>query len=187
MGPDYIHDAGTEDELNNLPIDPYHAATSLNQHCLSQQNNSSEPISPTTNMENQNDRPPLTTLNASGKYVLKMSLPKEDKVKVYDDGVSARLFFKTAEGLCFSKSYGTKYGKSLAMLVGKISGKYVSEPKATLSVPDFLDYLRPATNVYFEVEVEVTPDGEWQGKPQFKYKLNFPKGKASTIPTPTDW
>ena len=141
-------------------------------------------------MENPNDRPPLTTLAASGKYVLKMSLPKEDKVKVYDDGVGARLFFKTAEGLCFSKSYGTKYGKSLAMLVGKISGKYVSEPKASLSVPDFLDYIRPATNVHFEVEVEVTPDGEWQGKPQFKYKMNFPKGKgvaASTIPTPTDW
>jgi len=73
-------------------------------------------------MENQNDRPPLTTIDKTGKYVLKMSLPKEDKVKVYDDGVSARLFFKTAEGLCFSKSYGTKYGKSLAMLVGKIRG-----------------------------------------------------------------
>ena len=57
-------------------------------------------------------------------------------------------------------------------------------------MPDFLDYLKPATNVYFEVEVEVTPDGEWQGRPQFKYKMNFPKGKgvaASTIPTPTDW
>ena len=48
-------------------------------------------------MENQNDRPPLTTIDKTGKYVLKMSLPKEDKVKVYEDGVSARLFFKTAE------------------------------------------------------------------------------------------
>ena len=111
-------------------------------------------------MENQNDRPPLTTIDKTGKYVLKMSLPKEDKVKVYDDGVSARLFFKTAEGLCFSKSYGTKYGKSLAMLVGKISGKYVSEPKATLSVPDFIDYLKPATATYFEVEVEVKVEVE---------------------------
>ena len=141
-------------------------------------------------MENQNDRPPLTTIDKTGKYVLTMSLPKEDKVKVHDDGVSARLFFKTAEGLCFSKSYGTKYGKSLAMLVGKISGKYVSEPKATLSVPDFIDYLNPASSTNFEVEVEVTPDGEWQGRPQFKYKMNFPRGKgaaASTIPTPTDW
>lgn len=148
-------------------------------------------------MENQNDRPPLITLDKSGKYVLKMSLPKEDKVKVYDDGVSARLFFKTAEGLCFSKSYGTKYGKSLAMLVGKISGKYTSEPRADLSVPDFLDYLKPATNVYFEVEVEVTPDNdengvqkEFKGEKKWKYKMNFPKGKgvaASTIPTPTDW
>jgi hypothetical protein len=148
-------------------------------------------------MENQNDRPPLTTIDKTGKYVLKLSLPKEDKVKVYDDGVSARLFFKTAEGLCLSKSYGTKYGKSLAMLVGKISGKFVSEPKAALSVPAFLDYLRPATNIYFEVEVEVTPDiddagvqKEYKGEKKWKHKLNFPKGKgsaASTIPTPTDW
>jgi hypothetical protein len=42
-------------------------------------------------MENPNDRPPLTTIDKTGKYVLKMSLPKEDKVKVYDDGVGARL------------------------------------------------------------------------------------------------
>ena len=148
-------------------------------------------------MENTNDRPLYTTITASGKYVLKMSLPKEDKVKVYDDGVSASLLFKTAEGLSFFKSYGTKFGKSTAMLVGKISGKFVSEPKATLSVPDFLDYLRPATNVYFEVELEVTPDcddagvqKEYNGKKKWKYRFNFPKGKgvaASTIPTPTDW
>lgn len=139
-------------------------------------------------MDTPNDRPPLVTIDKSGKYVLKMSLPKPDKVKQYDDGLSARLFFKTAEGLCFSKSYGTKYGKSLAMLVGKISGKYVSEPSANIDVMAFLDYLKPATNLSFEVDVEVTPDGEWQGRPQFKYKLNFPKGKgSSTIPTPTDW
>lgn len=139
-------------------------------------------------MDNHNDRPPLVTIDKSGKYVLKMSLPKPDKVKQYDDGLSARLFFKTAEGLCFSKSYGTKYGKSLAMLVGKISGKYVSEPSANIDVLGFLEYLKPATNLSFEVDVEVTPDGEWQGRPQFKYKLNFPKGKgSSTIPSPTDW
>ena len=77
-------------------------------------------------MENQNDRPPLTTIDKTGKYVLKLSLPKEDKVKVYDDGVSARLFFKTAEGLCFSKSYGTKYANSLAMMASKLSGQSVS-------------------------------------------------------------
>jgi len=140
-------------------------------------------------MENTNDRPPLVTISKSGKYVLKLSTPKPEKVKAYEDGtVSARLFFKTAEGLCFSKSYGTKYGNSLAMLVGKVSRKYVQAPAETMSVPDFLDYIAPACNTYFEVEVEVTPNGEWQGQPQYKYKLNFPKGKAAnTVPTPTDW
>ena len=138
-----------------------------------------------------NDRPPLTSISTNGTYRLKLIKPKFEKVKVWEDGTaSARLFFVDDKGFCLSKNFSSKYGKALAMLVGKISGKYVSEPKADLSVPAFLDYLRPATNVYFEVEVEVTPDGEWQGKPQFKYKLNFPKGKgvaASTIPTPTDW
>ena len=140
-------------------------------------------------MENQNDRPPLTSISTNGTYKLKLIKPKFEKIRAWDDGtVSARLFFKTAEGLCFSKSYGTKYGNSLAMLVGKVSRKYVQAPAETMSVPDFLDYIAPACNTYFEVEVEVTPNGEWQGQPQFKYKLNFPKGKqANTVPTPTDW
>jgi hypothetical protein len=148
-------------------------------------------------MENPNDRPPLTTIDKTGKYVLKMSLPKEDKFKQYDDGLSYDLFFKTAEGLCFSKSYGTKYGKALAMLVGKISGKWTDDPRANLSIPDYIDYVRPAVNIYFEVDVEVTPNlddagvqKEYKGVKKWKYRFNFPKGKgvaASTIPTPTDW
>lgn len=138
-------------------------------------------------MDSTNDRPPLIT---TGTYTLKLSMPEQDKVKVYEDGVGARLDFETAEGLCFSKNYGTKFGKSLAVLVGKISGKYVYELKANSTVPDFLNYLQPATNIYFQVEVEVTPDVEWQGPPRYKYKMNFPKGKgvaASVVPKSVDW
>ena len=139
-------------------------------------------------MESHNDRPPLVDIAESGTYVLKLSLPKPDRVKVYDDGVSARLFFKTAEGKCLTKSYGTKYGNSLAMLVGKVTRKYVAAPKPDMDVQAFIDYIAPAANIYFEVAVEVTPDGEYNGRPRYKYKLNFPKGKAAnTVPTPTDW
>lgn len=140
-------------------------------------------------MDSPNDRPPLTTIDKSGKYVLKLSMPKPDKVKTYEDGTSsARLFFKTAEGLCFSKSYGSKYGNSLAMLVGKVSRKYVTAPSEQMTANEFMDYIKPAVGIYFEVEVEVTENGEWQGQKQYKYKLNFPKGKsANTVPTPTDW
>ena len=147
-------------------------------------------------MESPNDRPPLVDIAESGTYVLKLSLPKPDRVKVYDDGVSAWLFFKTAEGKCLTKSYGTRYGNSLAMLVGKVTRKYVAAPKPDMDVQAFIDYIAPAANIYFEVAVEVTPDLDenkvqklnFKGQPKWKYKLNFPKGKAAnTVPTPTDW
>lgn len=127
-------------------------------------------------MEN-NDRPPLTTIDASGVYRLKLTLPKPEKVKAYDDGsVSCRLFFVAADGKCLSKSYGTKYAGSLAMLVGKLSGKYAETIRGDATVMEFLEYIKPATGKPTDIAVEVTPDGEWNGRPQFKYKLTFPKG-----------
>jgi len=34
--------------------------------------------------------------------------------------------------------------------------------------------------------VEVEPNGEWQGKPQFKYKLSYPRGSQKpTVAEPT--
>ena len=96
-----------------------------------------------------NDRPPLKTIEQSGNYRLKLIAPKFEKVKVWEDGTtSSRLFFVDVEGNCLSKNYSTKYGKALAMLVGKFSGKFTAEIR----------------------------NGEWQGKPQFKYKLAFARG-----------
>jgi hypothetical protein len=123
------------------------------------------------------DRPPLTPISVAGTYRLRLSKPKIEKVKSYEDGtVSARLFFVDAAGQCLTKSYGTKYPKPLAMLVGRISGNFTQEIRQGATVAEFLDYLTPACNVITDIAVDVTPDGEWQGRPQYKYKLTFGRG-----------
>ena len=55
---------------------------------------------------------------------------------------------------------------------------------------EFIEYITPACGVTCLVGVEVTPNGEWNGKPQFKYKLTFPKGSqkpaVNDLPNPED-
>ena len=124
-----------------------------------------------------NDRPPLKTIEQSGNYRLKLITPKFDKVKVWEDGTtSSRLFFVDVEGNCLSKNYSTKYGKALAMLVGKFTGKFTAEIRTDATQAEFLEYLKPACGQTVDVAVTVEPNGEWQGKPQFKYKLAFARG-----------
>ncbi len=124
-----------------------------------------------------NDRPPLKTIEQSGNYRLKLIAPKFDKIKVWEDGTtSSRLFFVDVEGNCLSKNYSTKYGKALAMLVGKFSGKFTAEIRTDATQAEFLEYLKPACGQTVDVAVTVEPNGEWQGKPQFKYKLGFARG-----------
>lgn len=128
-------------------------------------------------MENQNDRPALTTITQSGVYRLRLTAPKLDRIKSYEDGTcSAKLFFLADDGHCLSKSYGTKYAGSLAMLVGRLSGSYAKEIRADATPAEFQQYVSPAVGKPTDISVEVTPNGEWNGKPQFKYKLTFPKG-----------
>jgi hypothetical protein len=132
-----------------------------------------------------NDRPPLKTIEQSGNFRLKLTPPKFEKVKVWEDGTaSARIFFVDVEGNCLSKNYSTKYGKALAMLVGKFSGKYAAEIRLDATPAEFLEYMKPAIGQTIDVAVTVEPNGEWQGKPQFKYKLGFAKGTVKAIPAP---
>lgn len=129
-------------------------------------------------MENQNDRPPLTSISTNGTYRLKLIRPKgTDKVKVWDDGTaSCRLFFVDDKGFCLTKSFSTKYAKALAMLVGKFSGKFTNEIRLDATPAEFLEYIAPACGQTILVGVEVEPNGEYNGKPQYKYKLTYPKG-----------
>ena len=124
------------------------------------------------------DRPPLTPISVPGLYRLRLTRPKFEKVKMHEDGtVSANLFFVDAAGQCLSKKYGTKYPKALAMLVSKLSGKeWTDEIRQGATIAEFLDYLTPACNVITDIAVDVTPDGNWQGRPQYKYKLTFGRG-----------
>ena len=128
-------------------------------------------------METPNDRPPLTTITTSGLYRLRLTAPKLDKIRTFDDGTcSARLFFVDDAGNCLSKNYGTKYANSLAMLVGRLSGTFAKEIAPNATPADLQVYLKPAVGKATDISVEVTPDGEWNGRPQYKYKLTFPRG-----------
>jgi len=139
-------------------------------------------------MEPNNDKAPLTTISQSGTYKLKLIRPKgTDKVKVWEDGTSScRLFFLDDKGFCLSKNFSSKYGKALAMLVGKFSGKFTNEIRLDATPAEFLEYIAPACGQTLLVGVEVEPNGEWQGKPQFKYKLSYPRGSQKpTVAEPT--
>ena len=138
--------------------------------------------------ENNNDRPPLTSISTNGTYRLKLIRPKFEKVKVWEDGTcSARLFFVDDKGFCLSKNFSTKYGKALAMLVGKYSGKFTEEIRLDATAAEYLQYLEPACGQTILVGVECEANGEYNGRPQFKYKMTYPKGSqkptvADTLP-----
>jgi len=139
------------------------------------------------NSSSSSDRPPLTTIDTSGVYVLRLCKPKPEKFKMNTAGFpSVSVFFMTAEGLCFNKNYSTQYGtKSVAMLVGKFTNKYVQSPEQ-MTLEQFTDCINSAANCVAEVDLEVTPNGEWNGRPQFKYKFKSIKsilGNSNGQPT----
>jgi hypothetical protein len=141
-------------------------------------------------MENQ-DRPPLTSISANGTYKLKLIKPKFDKVKAWEDGtVSCRLFFVDDKGFCLSKSFGTKWTKPLAMLIGKFSGKFTEELRIDATPAEFMQYIEPACGKTLAVGVEAVENGEFNGRPQYKYKLSYPKGSqkpvVNDLPNPED-
>jgi len=134
------------------------------------------------NINNPNDRPPLTSISTNGSYMLKLIKPKFEKIKVWEDGtVSARLFFVDDKGFCLSKNFSSKYGKSLAMLVGKFSGKYTKEIRLDATPAEYLEYISPACGQTTIVGVECEPNGEFNGKPQYKYKMHFSKGSQKPV------
>ena len=142
-------------------------------------------------MENTNDRPPLTSISRNGTYKLKLIKPKFDKIKAWDDGtVSCRLFFVDDKGYCLSKSYGTKWTKPLAMLIGKFSGKFTEELRIDATPAEFMQYIEPACGKTCLIGVEAVENGEYNGKPQYKYKLTYPKGSqkpvVNDLPNPDD-
>lgn len=143
-------------------------------------------------MENTNDRPPLTSISQNGTYKLKLIKPKFEKIKAWEDGtVSCRLFFVDDKGFCLSKSFGTKWTKPLAMLIGKFSGKFTEELRIDATPAEFMQYITPACGQAILVGVEAVENGEFNGKPQYKYKMTYPKGSQKPVvpdalPNPED-
>ena len=132
--------------------------------------------------ENNPDRPPLTSISTNGSYMLKLIRPKIEKIKVWEDGtVSARLFFVDDKGFCLSKNFSSKYGKALAMLVGKFSGKFTAELRIDATPAEYLQYIDPACGQTTIVGVECEPNGEYNGKPQYKYKMMYSKGSQRPV------
>ena len=76
-----------------------------------------------------------------------------------------------AEGNCVSKYYSVQYGKGLAMVIGKFSGKYAQTLPESASLEQLTAYVDQAVNCIAEVDIEATENGEWQGKAQYKYKF----------------
>lgn len=142
-------------------------------------------------MSTENNKTPLTNISQSGTYKLKLIRPKgTEKVKVWDDGsVSCRLFFVDDKGFCLNKSYGSTYGKALAMLVGKFSGSFVeNELRIDATPAEFLNYIEPACGKTCLVGVEVSQAKDKQGnpktyngQPEYAYRLNFPKGSQKPV------
>jgi hypothetical protein len=132
------------------------------------------------------DRPPLKNiLPPGGTFVLKLIKPKDDKAKAKRFKLnkagfaSCNLFFLDGDGNCLTKNFTAQWPKGLAILVGKFSGKYSPAPTENITVDMLYRYVKPALGQTATVELEVTQDGEWNGKPQYKYKFVKISGPSS--------
>ena len=145
--------------------------------------------------------PARSVLTEAGSYRIKLRKPKADFVHAHDDGtVSSRLWFETVDGtLYFTKTYGTRYAGSLAMLVGKFSGRFTEAlPEKDVTPEQFLRFLAPACDVPLDVEITTAPvidketgkHAEYKGVLKYSYSIRFPKfekksgGPAANIQKP---
>lgn len=125
---------------------------------------------------------PLKNITKSGTYKLRLMKPAFDKIRHEvdpSDGLtytSARLLLVADDGSCLSKWYGTKYPKALALLIGKLSGKYAEEIRGDANPTEYMEYIRPALYVETEIGVTVEETVGRDGKTYQKYKLAFPRG-----------
>lgn len=137
----------------------------------------SNPMNPPSN-----NLPPLKNITESGTYILKLIRPKDEKAadrfkmsKPDETGreyAACSLFFLDGDGNCLTERFHMKWhAKKLAIVIGKFSGRYASTPSDAITVEELWAYVEPAFGKAATVELEVTPNGEWQGKPQYRYKF----------------
>ena len=133
-------------------------------------------------MEPQNDRKPLEPISVSGTYKLKMIRPNLDWIKVKEDNTfTCRIMFIDGNGHKMYKAFSPMWSKPLAMLIGEFSSNFTSEIRSDATPAEFLQYIEPACGQTSLIGVEVIPDKPWNGKPQFKYKMVYPRGSQQPI------
>jgi hypothetical protein len=133
-----------------------------------------------------NELPPLKNIEASGTFILRLIKPKDDKIherfkKNAKQYASCRLFFLDGDGNCMTKNFSTEFGKGLAMVIGKLSGKWVNTPSPEMTVEDLYRFCEPAFGRKATFEIEVTPDKVWNDKMQYNYKFK----SITSLPTET--
>lgn len=130
-----------------------------------------------------NDRPPLKNIDKAGTYSLKLIRPKDEaRFKKNARGFSSvSLFFLDNDGNCLTKNFSVEYGKGLAMVIGKFSGSYAPTPSDQMSIEQLIKYCEPAFGKVATVELEVTENGEWQGKPQYRYSFKKITGRDQKL------
>ena len=126
-----------------------------------------------------NPKPEKKPIETAGVYKLRLAAPKVEYVQTYEDGTcSASLYFSDANGNYLKKVYGTKYGQSLAMLVGKISKQYIPTVSPTISAEQFVQLINKAAGITFDAQVDITGSKQGaNGKTYLNYKLSILGGK----------
>jgi len=144
-------------------------------------------------MSNQNNTE-LVNITQTGVYRLRLVRPKSDEQwnkRFYinkNNYAACRLFFMGENNLCLTKNYSAQYGKGLAILVGRMTGKFSPEVSPQISVEQLKKYVEPAFGAIAEFDVEVTQDGEYNGRLQYKYifKTIKPTGIITGQPRPAN-
>ena len=145
---------------------------------------------------NDPQRPARNVLTVSGKYRIKFRKPNAEYVYAHDDKtISTMLWFETVDGsLYFKKTYGTRFPGSLAMLVGKFSGRFTEAlPEHDVTPEEFIRYIAPACDIPLDVEITTAPvidkatglQAEYKGVPKFSYSIRFPKFEKGAAKAPT--
>lgn len=143
-------------------------------------------------MSQPNDpRPARQLLTQSGTYRIFLRKPKPEFINIHEDGTAfARLWFETEDSAhYFKKVYGTRFGGSFAMLIGKFSGRFTEAlPEKGVTAEEFMRFITPACQVPLTVAIEVSPvidkatgeHAEYKGEKKYSYSIRFPK-KGETI------
>ena len=133
-------------------------------------------------MNNEN---PLINITESGTYRLRLVRPNtpEKWAKRFKmnarNFATCRLFFMAENNYCLTKNYSAEYGKGLTILVGKMTNTFANDIAPTITLEQLKKFVEPAFGCIADIEIDVQPDSEWNGKPQYKYLFKSIKSVVS--------